>query len=164
MQQTSELSPHGSMRRKEREISSRTEIDAIIQSSTIMHVALAENNIPFVVPVFYAYDGVSLFFHSAQSGSKIEIMKRNPNVCFEISVAEGVIESDTACDFEAKHRTVIGFGTTSFIEAEAEKIDVLNLIVARFSPKKFLYPSANLNNTAVIRIAIASIKGKMHGY
>jgi len=164
MHATSESQSHGSMRRKEREITSRQDINAIIRSTTVMHLGLADNNIPFIVPVFYAYDGGVLYFHSAQVGTKIEILKRNNTVCFEISVDQGFIEHDLACDFEAKHRTVIGLGKASFIEDEAEKITVLDLIVGRFSDKKFEYPKANLVHTAVIRIDIDSIKGKTHGY
>jgi len=160
----SEGHPHGAMRRKDREITERAEIDAIIRSATVMHLALANNNIPFLVPVFYAYDGTALYFHSARTGTKIDIMKRNNNVCFEISVDHGVIESDMACDFEAKHRTVVGFGKATFIEDEVEKIKVLDMIVAQFSNKRFEYPKTNLNCTAVVRIDIESIKGKKHGF
>lgn len=156
--------PHGAMRRKDREITSRQEIDEIIRASKIMHLALADNNIPFLVPVFYAYDGTALYFHSAQRGTKIEILKRNNNVCFEISQEHGIIEADIACDFEAKHKTVIGFGKATFIEANEEKIKVLNSIVAQFTEKKFEFPKANLHSAAVIRIDIESIKGKKHGF
>lgn len=152
------------MRRKEREISNRAEIDGIINASTVMNLAFADNNIPFLVPVFYAYDGSVLYFHSAQAGTKIEIMKRNNVVCFAISVDQGFIENDLACDFEAKHRTVIGLGKTSCIEDESEKIRILDMIVSRFSDKKFEYPKGNLAHTAVIRIDIDSIKGKTHGF
>ena len=152
------------MRRKDREITDRAEIDTIIRSAQVMHLALADNNIPFVVPVFFAYDGASVYFHSAKAGSKIDILRRNNKVCFEILLDHGVIASDRACDFEAKHRTVIGLGTATFIEDEADKIRVLDMIVGKFSDKKFEYPKANLGHTAVIRIAIDSIKGKKHGF
>jgi len=164
MHDVSEGHPHGAMRRKEREITDRAEIDAVIRSAKVMHLALADNNIPFLVPVFYAYDALALYFHSARAGTKIEIMKRNNNVCFEISVDHGVIESDAACSFEAKHRTVVGFGKATFIEDEAEKIKVLDMIVAQFSNKKFEYPKTNLNRAAVIRIDVESIKGKKYGF
>jgi nitroimidazol reductase NimA-like FMN-containing flavoprotein (pyridoxamine 5'-phosphate oxidase superfamily) len=156
--------PHGTMRRKEREITDRTEIDSILYSSKVLHLALSDNNTPFLVPVFYAYDGTFLYFHSAKAGTKIEIIKRNNNVCFEITTDHGVIESDKACDFEAKHRTVIGFGKAVFVESEEEKIKALSGIVARFTDKKFEFPKANLNSTAVIRIEIDLLKGKKHGF
>ncbi len=160
----SESHPHGAMRRKDREITDRAEMDAIIASGKVMHLALADNNTPFVVPVFYAYDGSALYFHSAKAGSKIEIMKRNKTVCFSISLDHGLIESDEPCDFEAKHRTVIGQGKAVFVEDEADKIAALDRIVARFTDRAFDYPKANLKATAVIRIDIASLKGKKHGY
>jgi len=155
--------PHGNMRRKEREITDRKEIDEIIHLGKVMHLALSDNNLPFLVPVFYTYNGTFLYFHSAKAGTKIEIMKKNSNVCFEISIDHGIIENEIACDFEAKHRTVIGFGKAEFVENEDEKIAALDSIVAQFTDKKFEYPKGNLNATAVIRINILSIKGKKHG-
>jgi nitroimidazol reductase NimA-like FMN-containing flavoprotein (pyridoxamine 5'-phosphate oxidase superfamily) len=75
----------------------------------------------------------------------------------------GVIESEKACDFEARHRTVIGTGIAKFIVEEDEKIQVLNSIVGRFTDRQFEYPMANLRQTSVIRIDIESIHGKKHG-
>ncbi len=163
MQENMSGHPHGTMRRKEREITDRREIDEIIGLGKVMHLALSDNNLPFLVPVFYAYDGTSLYFHSAKAGTKIGILKRNNNVCFEISIDNGIVESDMACDFEAKHRTVIGFGKATFVESDEDKIQVLDRIVAQFTDKKFEYPKGNLHATAVIRIDIDSIKGKKHG-
>ena len=164
MSESTKQHPHGMMRRKDREITDRTEIDAIIRSDKLMRIALVDGDRPFLVPVFYAYDGAVLYFHSAQSGTKMDILKFNNNICFEISIDNGFIESDEACDFEARHRTVIGSGKAVFVEDETEKIKVLDLIVAHFSPKKFAYPKANLDRTAVIRIDIEAIKGKKHGF
>ncbi len=156
--------PHAAMRRKDREITDRAEIDAIMRSSNLMRIALVNGDMPFLVPVFYAFDGSALYFHSAQAGTKIEILKRNNSICFEISIDQGFVESDEACDFEAQHRTVIGIGTAVFVEDDAEKIKALDHIVAHFSPKRFEYPKTNLDRTAVVRIDIESVKGKKHGF
>ncbi|MDD2270663.1 MAG: pyridoxamine 5'-phosphate oxidase family protein [Desulfuromonadaceae bacterium] len=164
MSESTKKHPHGMMRRKEREITDRTEIDAIITSTHLMRIALVDGDLPFLVPVFYAYDGAALYFHSAQAGTKMDILKSNNNICFEISIDNGFIESDEACDFEAQHRTVIGSGKAVFVEDETEKIKALDLIVAHFSEKKFTYPKANLDRTAVIRIDIEALKGKKHGF
>jgi nitroimidazol reductase NimA-like FMN-containing flavoprotein (pyridoxamine 5'-phosphate oxidase superfamily) len=128
-----------------------------------MRIALVDGDMPFLVPVFYAYDGQALYFHSAQAGTKIEILKRNPNICFEISLDHGLIPTEVACDFEARHRTVIGFGRAAFVTDAAGKIRALDLIVAKFSNRKFEYSQANLNRTMVIRIGIVSVKGKKCG-
>jgi uncharacterized protein len=159
-----ETYPHGPMRRKDREIADREEIDAILHQGKVMYLALADGNEPFAVPVFYAYDGQAVYFHSAQAGTKIDILKRNKKACFVVSLDHDVIENNVACDFEAKHQTVIGVGKASFVEETSEKIKVLDKIVAKFTEKKFEYPTKMLDRTAVVRIAIDSIKGKKHGF
>ncbi|THF65992.1 pyridoxamine 5'-phosphate oxidase family protein [Pseudothauera nasutitermitis] len=151
------------MRREAREIKDRKEIDAILGAARLMRIALTDGNVPFLVPVFYAYDGQALYFHSAPQGSKVEIMKRNDLVCFEVSIDHGIIEDEMICDFEARHRTVIGLGRTRFVGDRAEKIRALDLIVARFTNRAFEYPVANLDRTLVVRIDIDSVKGKQHG-
>ena len=163
MHESKEGHPHGVMRRKDREITDRAEIDGIIRSANLMRIALVDGEMPFLVPVFYGFDNKSLYFHSAQGGTKIDILKRNNNICFEISIDQGFIESEEPCDFEAKHRTAIGIGKAVFIEDVDEKIKALDLIVAHFSDKKFEYPKSKLQHTTVIRIDITSVKGKKHG-
>lgn len=156
--------PHGAMRRKDREITDRAEMDEILGRARMMHLALADNNVPFVVPVFFAYDGKSVYFHSSKKGTKIEILKRNNLVCVEVSIDHDVIPDDKPCDFEARHRTVIGFGKATFVTDEAEKIRALDMLVARFTSQKFEYPKHNLDRTEVVRIDFDSLKGKKHGF
>lgn len=156
--------PHGVMRRRDREITDRAEMESIIGASKVMHLALCDDNVPFLVPVFFAYEGNSFYFHSSRQGTKIGILKRNPRACVEISVDHGVIPNEEPCDFEAKHRTVIAFGRAVFITDEAEKIHALDRIVGRFTDRKFEYPKTNLERTAVVRIDIESMKGKKHGF
>ncbi len=156
--------PFGPLRRKDRLMADRADIDAVLNEGRVMRLALADGDTPFVVPVFFAYDGEAVYFHSARSGTKIDILKRNPKVCFEVSMDQGIIESDAACDFEARHRTVIGFGRAAFVEDAAQKAAALARIVARFTNRRFEFPEANLKVTAVVRIDIESMTGKRHGF
>jgi nitroimidazol reductase NimA-like FMN-containing flavoprotein (pyridoxamine 5'-phosphate oxidase superfamily) len=156
-------SMHGPMRRRDREITSRNDIDQILFTERVMHLAMVAENKPFLIPLYYAYDGVSLYFHSAKVGTKIDILRNNPQVCFEVCQDMGFIEADAACDFEAKHRTIIGSGTAIFIEDYASKEKILKKIIARFTDREFTLPESNVTCTAVIQINVQNIKGKSHG-
>jgi len=155
--------PHGPMRRKDREITDHAAIDAILTAGKVLYLALCEEDTPFLVPVFYAYVGNELYFHGSRVGTKMSILKRNPKVCFAVSLDHGVIASENACDFEAKHRTVIGLGRASIVNDAEEKVMALDNIVSRFSERKFDYSKTSLAATAVVRISIESVKGKSHG-
>ena len=163
MSESPSIHPHGAMRRKEREIADRGEIEAILREGTVMRIALVDGDIPFLVPVFYVFDGGSVYFHSAKVGTKMRILAKNPNICFEVSLDQGVVEADAACDFEARHRTAIGWGKAVSVEDESGKIRILDLLVAKFTERKFEYPQAMLSHTAVTRVEIVSLKGKKHG-
>jgi uncharacterized protein len=153
----------GPLRRKERAIESREEIDNILRSTNLMHLALTDNDRPFVVPLFFGYDGRFLYFHSAKEGTKMRLLGHNPNVCFTVSTDLGIVEADEACDFEARHRTVIGFGKACIVEDTTEKLAALDRIVSGITKRAFEYPPTRLQQTAVVRIDIVSLSGKKYG-
>lgn len=122
------------------EVTDRAAIDAVLTAGKVLYLALCDEDTPFLVPVFYAFAGDVLYFHGARVGTKMSILKRNPKLCFAVSLDQGVVESENACDFEAAHRTVVGLGRASVVEDEAEKIAALDRSVARFTDRKFDYP------------------------
>ncbi len=59
------------MRRKDREITDRAEIDAVLNEATVCRIGLADNGEPYVVPVCFGYDGTFLYLHSAPEASNL---------------------------------------------------------------------------------------------
>ena len=64
------------MRRKDKEITHRAEIESIIRRSMVCRLALADENIPYLVPLCFGYKDNSLYFHSVGQGRKIEMLKK----------------------------------------------------------------------------------------
>lgn len=156
--------PHGPMRRKDRQITDRAEIDSILHAEHVLHLALADDGVPFIVPVNFGYDGTSVYFHSAPAGTKIAILRRNPRVCFEVLANYELIEAEAGCDYSARFRSVIGFGRAVFLEDPAEKARALDVLMTKVSDRAFTYPPEIVVKTAVIRIDVESIKGKKKGF
>jgi nitroimidazol reductase NimA-like FMN-containing flavoprotein (pyridoxamine 5'-phosphate oxidase superfamily) len=57
------------MRRKDREITDRAEIDTVLNEATVCRIGLADNGEPYVVPMCFGYDGTFLYLHSAPEAS-----------------------------------------------------------------------------------------------
>ena len=66
------------MRRKNKEITNRGEIDAMLKKAEIIHLAMCLDDKPYVVPLNFGYDGENIYFHTAQKGLKAEIIRQNP--------------------------------------------------------------------------------------
>ncbi len=59
------------MRRKEKEIADKSEIESIIRKSLVCRLGIVDAGLPYIVPLCFGYDNGALFFHSAKEGRKI---------------------------------------------------------------------------------------------
>ena len=59
------------------------EIEQVIINNVIGRIGCQAENQVYIVPMLYAYDGKCIYGHSRE-GQKISMMRKNPNICFEI--------------------------------------------------------------------------------
>mgnify|MGYP000881350120 FL=1 len=153
------------MRRKEKEITDNNILEEILKHGEICRLALVDHGIPYIVPVNYGYESGALFFHSAREGRKIDILKSNNQVCFEIETDVEIIRNSTACNWGMKYKSIIGYGKVEWIESNEEKIEGLNILMRQYSPENdFTYHSGALDNVLVFKIIIDKLSGKQSGY
>lgn len=148
------------MRRKDREIMDIDEIESIIKGSAICRLALSENGSPYIIPVCLGYSNKIIYFHSANAGKKIDLIKRNNNVCFEFDIYGGMVTNGNPCDWDVRYSSVIGYGKAFFLEDTQEKINGLNIILKHYSDDTFVFPENHIKNVKVIKIEIEKITGK----
>jgi nitroimidazol reductase NimA-like FMN-containing flavoprotein (pyridoxamine 5'-phosphate oxidase superfamily) len=153
------------MRRKDREITDIQEILGVVSRCKVCRLAVAENNLPYVVPLNFGYEykngELVLYFHGAREGKKIAILKKNPEACFEMDGAHQLIEGPEAARYSFAYESVIGFGTVEFVEEDEEKSRGLNLLMAHQSGKgDFTFPADQLRTVEVYKIKARSFTGK----
>ena len=149
------------LRRSDREITDRSEIDQIIRDAQVCRVAFAFKDEPYLVPLSFGYDGEALYFHTAPQGRKIDFTTANPRVCFEV---EGHVEAtpdpDEACEWGFSYESVVGYGTVSELTSAAGKAYGLEQIMLQYSGREWGFASADLVNVRVWRLEVESLTGK----
>lgn len=149
------------MRRKNKEITERAEIDEIIRKSSVCRLAVSKDNIPYIVPISFGFDGANLYLHTAPEGRKIDFWTVNPNVCFEFdSDINTISDEKTACKWTTSFRSVIGYGKISELIAENDKIHALNRIMLQYSGKEWTFSGKDLRGVRLWKIEISEITGK----
>jgi len=151
------------MRRKDKEITDVAGIESIIRRSSVCRLAMVDDNCPYVVPLCFGYRDNSLYFHSARNGKKIDVLKKNPHVCFEFDVDGEPIKADNPCEWGMKYESVVGFGKASFVEDIEDKRHALDVIMKHYSDGVYTYPDARLNHIRVIKVEIEHMTGKRSG-
>ncbi len=153
------------MRRKDREIKDKKLMESILERATVCRVGLSENNVPYIVPVNFGYRDNCLYFHSAKEGKKIDMIRGNNNVCFEIDSDSEVVKGENACGWTMKYYSIIGFGRAFFVEGFEEKRKALDVVMEHYAGKSSLeYSEEAVNNAAIIKVEIESMTGKKSEY
>ena len=153
------------MRRNELEIKEIGELGAVIQRAQICRIGLSENDNPYIVPMNFGYKDNCLYFHCAKEGKKIDILRYNQKVCFEIDVDNEIVKpEERPCRWSVKYRSIIGFGTAFIIEDPHEKSIALNIIIEHYGGNRYDFSEGELENIGIIKIQIDTITGKKAGY
>jgi len=148
------------VRRSEREIEDRSVIDKIIRQCLVCHLGLSDGEEPYVVPLCFGYDGEALYFHGAAEGKKIDILRRNRRVCFEFDIPKGMREAEQGCSWGMRYQSVIGFGVAEILSDHKTKKKALEIIMAQYSDKEYVFPEDVVKKTTVIKVVITRMTGK----
>ena len=152
------------MRRKDREISKLEDIEAIIKKSDVCRIALVDGNKPYIVTMNFGYTGGTpskLYFHCASEGRKLDIIRKNNNVCFEMDTDHNITSGEKACDFSMSYKSVVGSGKIFIVSAPEEKVHGMNILMGQYSDNtQFEYREKTFNSTVVLRLDIDKISGK----
>jgi nitroimidazol reductase NimA-like FMN-containing flavoprotein (pyridoxamine 5'-phosphate oxidase superfamily) len=146
-------------------IENRNEIDQIIRQCKTCHLALSDENIPYVVPMNFALDGNWVILHSAQEGRKWETMRKNPKACITWTLGEELAWQDVevGCSYRVKSKTVLVEGTVEFVDDFEEKVRCLNLLMAQYSSREFKFNAPSVKNVGVLKVRIEKITAKEFG-
>ena len=156
------------MRRKEKEIFNKSEIEALLKSIKVGHLGTTgEKGYPVIKPVNFVYSGEKenrvIYIHSAKEGEKIRDILRDNRVCFEADMPLGCRKSSgDACRASYLYRSVIARGTAHLLRENSKKAEILDKIMLKYQPEGG-YSKVTENDTenvAIIEICIEEITGK----
>ena len=152
------------MRRKDKEITDINEIEEVIKKATHCRIGLVDNDEPYVVPVSFGYERGALYFHGASEGRKIELIKKNNSLCFEIDTDVEVVNAEKACNWTMKYRSVIGVGKARVLETDEEKSHGIKVLMEHYGGGESSISQSVLGSVSVVKVDINNITGKKSGY
>lgn len=152
------------MRRKDREINEISEILEIIRKCDSCSVAFFDEDYPYIIPMNFGFEHkngmLSLFFHSAEIGKKLDLIRKNGNTAFEMSCSHKLITGEIACSFTMEYESVCGIGFMEILD-EDSKVKALNLLMSQYIPKEsFTFEESALKKVMVMRLTVKELRAK----
>ena len=153
------------MRKTEDEIKDHAEIESIINAAQVCRIGLVDGNLPYIVPMNFGYKDNCLYFHCATEGKKLDIIRQNDQVCFEMDIEDQIVKAPgSICSWSSKYRSVIGFGKAFIINIWQEKAKALNIITRHYGATHHDFSEKDVEKLTIIKIEISSMTGKKAGY
>jgi nitroimidazol reductase NimA-like FMN-containing flavoprotein (pyridoxamine 5'-phosphate oxidase superfamily) len=137
-------------------------IEVLIKKSMVCRLGINHGKIPYVVPLSFGYRDKTLYFHSGPKGKKLNLLRTDPNVCFEIDRITEIMEADNPCSWDIKYQSIIGSGKAEFIEDTGDKIKALQVIISQYTDRQMNIPEARAKATMVFQVAIGNMSYKQN--
>ena len=152
------------MRRIDRELTDKEEIESIISLSDVCRIALANDNIPYIVTMNFGYVGGEnqcMYFHCALEGRKLEMILINNYACFEMDTNHKINKGEKGCDWGMNYSSIIGYGKVFIVEDKDERYAGLCHIMDHYGGSEPYFFDENVfAHTTILRLDIIEITGK----
>ena len=152
------------MTKRERQITDEGQITAILDTARVLHLGLAVDNEPYVVPMNYGYikeDGkLVLYLHSAVKGRKLDMIRANPRVFFEMDCDLTPFEGEKPCQYGLSYSSVMGKGIARIVEDVEEKKKAMSVLMKTQTGKDFSFEDRLVSIVSVIRIDVLEYTAK----
>ena len=150
--------------RREREVTDIGEIKKILDKAMIVRIGMVDDGECYIVPMNYGYtmeDGrLTLWLHGALKGRKLDVMRKNPRVFFEMDCDITPFEGDIACRYGITYASVMGRGTAVITEDTEEKKHGLSVLMKTQTGKDFTFDDKMASIVSVIRIDASDYTAK----
>lgn len=152
------------MTRREREVTDINEIIKILDNSKVLHLGLADGDEPYVVPMNYGYtyenEKLTIWLHGARQGRKLDVIRANNKVFFEMEYGITPFEGEVACKYGITYSSIMGRGTAEIIEdVETKKIALSSLMKVQ-TGKDFSFEDKMAEVVGVIKIDVIEFTAK----
>ncbi len=151
------------MIRKDREITDFDEIIEIIKKCDVCRIALNDEAYPYIVPLNFGMDvkdqQVTLYFHGALKGKKLDLIKKDNRATFEMDCGHNFILYAERMSCTMGYESVIGRGTIEILPEE-EKYEGLRILMRQYHAEDFQFHKDMMKVTAVMKMTVESMTGK----
>ena len=154
---------HGLTKRESR-VTDPTEIIRILDTAKVLHLGLAVDNEPYVVPMNYGYtmedEKLTLYLHSAVRGKKLDMIQANSKVFFELDCDQMPFEGRVPCQYGMVYSSIMGRGTATLVEDPEAKMQAMSILMKTQTGKDFTFEDRLVSIVTVVRIDVAEYTAK----
>ncbi|MDU8925194.1 pyridoxamine 5'-phosphate oxidase family protein [Pasteurellaceae bacterium LIM206] len=155
------------IRRKDRAITDYRQMLAIMRQCDVCRLGFQDEQGVYIVPLNFGIrenDGrITLYFHGFVKGKKIDLIRQQPVVGFEMDRKHEIVHGEIACHYSFLYQCIMGKGKISLVDEPEEKTLGLQCLMQRYTQKTdWIFAENELKKVHVIKLEITQWSCKEH--
>ena len=118
------------MRRKNQQLPDEMCSSILKKAHTGTLALIDEDDFPYALPINYAFENDTLYFHCALEGHKLQAIRHCNKASFCVIDKDEIVPEK----FTTAYRSVIVFGTIRILHDEAEKREAIEKLAVKYAP------------------------------
>lgn len=148
------------MRRFKQQLTENETLEILRHSTSGVLSLCGNDRMPYGVPLSHVYENGKLYFHSALTGHKVDLIRQNCNASFTV-IAKDELHPER---YTTYFQSAIAFGKVRIIKDEQDKREILGIIGRRCNPADPEGLSKEIrigiNRCLVLEMSIEMLTGK----
>jgi len=153
------------MRKLNKKITDAKIIIDLLNSAPVGRLGtVGQDGWPMVKPLNFAYHEGRIYFHCAREGEKLDDIRRDSRVCFEVDLPVAYVKGtpDNPCRATCLYRSVIVRGRAVIAEEQGERRAALDALMRKYQSEGGYGPylEEKLDLTCIVRVEVEGLSGK----
>ena len=152
------------MRRRDREIENTKELLEVLDACQVMRIGMYDEDGVYILPMNFGYafedDKLTFYMHGALEGKKLDLIRQNSKVGFELDCDHKLIEGKVACQYGFHYASIVGKGIAEVITEPQEKIKGMTSLMKGITGKDFEFNEKLVSIVSVIKVTATEFAGK----
>ena len=153
------------MRRTDRAVTDQERVRQLLEECRVCRLGLWDGQEVYIVPMNYGYTfesgRLTLYFHCAQEGRKLDILAQRLAVSFELDQCGAYTgQGDVPCGYGCHFASIMGTGTVHLAKTPGEKIAGLKHIMRHVSGREFSFTEDMVQGVTVFSVTASGYSCK----
>ncbi len=153
------------MNRRDLEITKQEDFRYVLEHCHSINVGMHDGEDIYILPMNYGYvleedKKLTFYIHSGKRGKKLELLRANGRISFEMDCDHQLIEGEKPCQYGYAYVSMMGKGNAVIVEDVQEKQKALSILMSCLTGKEFEFTEKLTTIVEIIRIDVEEYTGK----
>ena len=147
----------------------RAAIEAALDRGMMAHVAFADDDQPYCIPMLYARAGQVVYIHGSTGSRAVRTLARGVPACLTVTQLNGLVLARSVFEHSANYESVVVLGRFRTVEDPAERLAAFEAFTEKLLPGRWAEARTpnrkELSATVILALPIteASVKESSGG-